>query len=206
MDEAVSTMLKAKLIALGQRLKTLRSDRHWTLADLATKVEVSDTYLSRLESGERQPSLAVLFNLAKVYGLALPDLFKSTSEDSLAPQSSSSVVIRSGDRALQEGNGLFYASLSGGKHLTDLHPLRVIIPPNSENAQNYQHTGEEWLYVISGQVKLTLAKEEFLLNPGDAAHFNAYIPHRLSTNNQQGAEILLVACASVNSLLKSYIN
>ena len=200
--------LQHELLKLGQRLRSLRSDRSWTLGYLSQQANVSEAYLSRLESGERQPSLAVLFNLARVYGLSLPDLFQTPVEDQPTveptPKTSAGVVIRVGDQLLQKGNGLFYASLAGGMTQADLHPLRIVVSANRQGEQSYQHNGEEWLYVLAGQITLTLGDEEFLLNPGDAAHFNAYIPHRLSTTSAQDAEIILVACAPANSLLQSY--
>ncbi len=210
MESSIETLLKPELAKLGQRLRALRTERGWTLSELSEQADVSEAYLSRLEGGERQPSLAVLFTLARVYGVSLPDLFGSTSENPKpeAPKrkASAGVVIRAGDRRLQEGNGLFYTSLAGGNHLADLHPLRVIVPVNRQGEQHYQHSGEEWLYVLSGQLILTLVDEQFLLNPGDAAHFDAFLPHNLSAIGDQDAEILLVACTPTRSLLKSYLS
>ena len=69
----------------------------------------------------------------------------------------------------------------------------------------YQHDGEEWLYVLSGQLVLILADEEHVLQPGDAAHFDARTPHRLSAKGGGDAEIILVACAAPRPLLGSYL-
>ncbi|MBW4534210.1 MAG: XRE family transcriptional regulator [Pleurocapsa minor HA4230-MV1] len=207
MENLLETLLKSELTKLGQQLRTLRTERGWTLSELSEQADVSEAYLSRLECGERQPSLAVLFNLVRVYGVSLPDLFGSTSENSkpVAPKASTGVVIRAGDRLLQEGNGLRYTSLAGGNHLADLHPLRVIVPIDRPAEHHYQHSGEEWLYVLSGQLILTLVGEQFLLNPRDAAHFDAFLPHDISATGEQDAEILLVACTPTRSLLKSYL-
>ena len=206
MDGEIAAQIKPELVKLGQRLRSLRSERGWTLEELAQRAGVSDAYLSRLESGERQPSLAVLFNLARVYGLSLPDLFKSAPVE-VTPElkSGSGVIIRADDRLMQKGNGLLYTSLAGGKHLADLHPLRVIVPAKRRVEPRYQHSGEEWLYVLSGQLVLTLAENEFFLNPGDAAHFDAYTPHHLTAHGEQAAEIILVACTPTRSLLESYL-
>ncbi|MDZ4876830.1 MAG: hypothetical protein CLLPBCKN_006265 [Chroococcidiopsis cubana SAG 39.79] len=210
MESSIETLLKSELTKLGQQLRTLRTERGWTLSELSEQADVSEAYLSRLEGGERQPSLAVLFNLARVYDVSLPDLFGSTLENSKPVASerkaSAGVVIRAGDRLLQEGNGLRYTSLAGGNHLADLHPLRVIVPVDRQGDHHYQHSGEEWLYVLSGQLILTLVDEQFLLNPGDAAHFDAFLPHDISATGEQDAEILLVACTPTRSLLKSYLS
>lgn len=208
MDSALPDQLRSELLKLGDRLKTLRHSQGWTLEELSQYVDISEAYLSRLESGERQPSLAVLFNLARAYDLSLTELFQPAPANQQAIASEQGVfagaIIRAGDRILQKGNGLLYASLSGGGSLADLHPLRIIVPANRQGQTLYQHAGEEWLYVLSGHITLVLANKEYVLHPGDVAHFNASIPHRLSAHSQQDAEIILVACASSRSLLKSY--
>ena len=53
----------------------------------------------------------------------------------------------------------------------------------------YQHDGEEWLYVLSGTLRLALADETHLLHPGDAAHFDARVPHRLAADGGHDAEL-----------------
>ncbi len=190
--------LQPELIKLGQRLHSLRQHQGWTLADLGQQCQLSEAYLSRLESGERQPSLAVLFKLAQVYRISISDLF----QDLLSPAGE---IIRAGDRLWQQGNGLFFASLAGGGSLTDLQSLHLVVPASRHQDQLYQHNGEEWLYVISGQLCLTLVNQTFILNPGDAAHFKAYLPHRLAAISDQDAEVILVACAPTSSLLQSYL-
>lgn len=66
MDSPPDHPFHSELLKLGQRLRSLRRDQGWTLADLSQQVDSSEAYLSRLESGDRQPSLAILFKLAQV--------------------------------------------------------------------------------------------------------------------------------------------
>lgn len=139
----------------------------------------------------------MLLNLAQTYGLTLSSLFEPQ-------QASSGIVIRSDSTAIQRGNGILYRSLSD-KPSSSLHPIHVIVPSNRQGECLYQHDGEEWLYVLSGQLILTLADEVYMLQPGDAAHFNASTPHRLSAIGEEDAEIILVACAAPRPLLSSYV-
>lgn len=197
MDTALPTF-PAELRQLGERLKHLRDERAWTLDDLAARTNLSKPYLSRLESGERQPSIAALLSIAHVYGLSLGDLFAP-------PAPRAPTVVRAGDHALQPGNGLWHASLSARSGEFNLRPIRVVVSADREGDELYQHDGEEWLYVLSGQLKLILGTEEHLLNPGDAAHFDARTPHRLVARSGQDAELLLVATTSPRPLLGSYL-
>ncbi|OKH20251.1 hypothetical protein NIES593_19270 [Hydrococcus rivularis NIES-593] len=206
MHATTDTQLKPELTKLGRRLRALRNERGWTLEELARRTGISEAYLSRLESGDRQPSLAVLLNLAQTYGLTLPLLFEPALEAaSQEHKATAGVIIRAKDAATKEGNGLFYTSLAGSLPTANLHPIRVKVPAERKQEQLYQHDGEEWLYVLSGKVVLALADEEYLLHPGDAAHFDASTPHRLLAKGERDAEILLVACATPRSLLKSYL-
>ncbi len=191
--------LQLELTKLGTRLRNLRSQRGWTLEDLAHRAGVSEAYLSRLEGGDRQASLAVLFGLAQAFGIALPSLFEPE------PQDATCVVVRAGSTASQQGHGLSYHSLSVGDRFTNLQPIRVTVPVNRPGDCLYEHDGEEWLYVLSGQLGLVFSDEEYTLSVGDAAHFDARRPHRLLAKGEEDAEIILVACAVPRSLLQSYL-
>lgn len=191
--------LELELTKLGIRLRSLRSQHGWTLEGLAKRSGVSEAYLSRLESGDRQPSLAVLFSLAQAFGVALPSLFESE------PQEASCIVVRTGSTTSQQGHGLCYQSLSNGDRFTKLQPIRVTVPLDRPEDCFYEHDGEEWLYVLLGQLGLIFNDEEHILHPGDAAHFDARKPHRLLARGEEDAEIILVACAVPRSLLQSYL-
>ncbi len=191
--------LQPQLTKLGIRLRSLRHQNGWTLGDLAARTGVSEAYLSRLESGERQPSLAVLLTLTQAYNLELSSLFEPERETN--PR----VVVRAGSKAVQQGNGLSYTPLSGSSRFASLHPIRVTVQADRQDDCLYEHDGEEWLYVLSGQLGLTLIDEKYILQPGDAAHFDARKPHRLSALGGGDVEIILVSCAAPRSLLESYL-
>ena len=185
---------------LGARLRALRAGRGWTLDELSRRAGLSKSYLSRLEDGGRQPSIAALLSLAQAHGRPLAALFGSEE----AAKSSCSIV-RAGEAAQQQGNGLRYTPLSQASQAVSMQPIRVLVPADRAGDEMYQHDGEEWLYVLSGTLRLTLAGETLRLGPGDAAHFDARAPHRLAAEGADDADIILVACAAPRSLLGSYL-
>ena len=202
MVDEISDGLSADLVKVGERLRRLRKERGWKLEDLAERTNLSRAYLSRLENGERQPSLTALFRIAQAYGVAFSSLFESE------PDLESGVIIRAAQTPVRRGNGLFYASLSRGSWAFNLHPIRIVVPAEREEGEEgevYQHEGEQWLYVVSGSLGLGIGDEEFILESGDAAHFSADNPHRLTALGGRDAEIILVACAVPYLLLKSYL-
>lgn len=197
-DEPVGG-LEAGLAGLGARLRKLRGERGWRLEDLAERTGLSRAYLSRLEGEERQPSLSSLFAVARAYDVPLSSLFEPE------PEVENLVVVRAVDGTPQRGNGLLYSRLSDGGWAFNLQPLRVVIPAEREGEALYRHEGEQWLYVLSGRLRLGIGGEEVVLGPGDAAHFDADRPHRFGALDGREAEAIVVACAIPYLLLRSYL-
>jgi len=199
MSDEVPDQLGADLVKVGARLRRLRKERGWNLEDLAGRTNLSRAYLSRLESGGRQPSLSVLFELARAYDVSFTSLFEPE------PEVDNLVVVRAAEGRVQRGNGLLYEKLSDGSWAFNLQPLRIVVPAKREGDALYKHEGEQWLYVLSGRLRFEIASEEVVLEAGDAAHFDADNPHRLEALDGRDAEVIIVACAIPYLLLRSYL-
>ena len=188
---AANRPLAKMLTSLGAQLKALRGQREWTLEQLSKSTKLSEPYLSRLESGARQPSLAALITLARAYRLPLRALLSSQARSRAL-----CAIVRAGASGLREANGLRYRAISGSGQLNTLQAIRVSVSPNRRDSGFNQHDGEEWIYVLSGRLKLIFENEEQFLRVADSAHFDARIPHRLAAVGSRPAELLLVAAAS----------
>jgi transcriptional regulator with XRE-family HTH domain len=194
----LSTGDERTLETLGTRLRQLRTDRGWTLGELATRTALSQAHLSRIESGERQPSLAALFTLARALEVSVSTLLD------IAPDADTSVVLRAGSVPEQQANDLFLTPLSGSSSQLRFQAARVRIPRHRQGTERYQHEGEEWLYVLSGTLQLSLGDQSFLLEAGDVAHFDSSVPHRLAARNASFAEALLVTTAGARPLMGTH--
>jgi transcriptional regulator with XRE-family HTH domain len=179
------------LTGLGARLRSLRNQERWTLEQLSLQTNLSQPYLSRIESGRRQPSLAALMTLARAYSMPLASLLEEEPA-SLSPR----VVIQAGSSSEHQANGLQYRVVSGAAPKGSLHAVHVTIPPKREHQNFYHHDGEEWLYVLSGHLRLIFEDAEHRLKAGDSAHFEACTPHRLAATGPHSAEAVIVSCAS----------
>jgi transcriptional regulator with XRE-family HTH domain len=183
--------LQSQLSAFGARLRELRLKRDWTLEELAGRSRLSKAFLSRLESGSRQASIAAALTLAKIFNVSLASLFE--------PQLEPCVIVR-GTNALEKSiNGLKYVPLSRAGRFFDLQPIKVTVPLSRRGNEHYHHDGEEWIYVLSGSLTLSLAGKTHELAPGDAAHFDSRLPHRLIASGKKDAEVLLVASPMAGS-------
>lgn len=188
-----------ELAELGERLREFRLRCGWTLEELARQASLSKSYLSRLEDGDRQPSLAALLALSRAFGIGLAALFPEKQERR------SGIITHADESQPQQGNGLTYTPLSRSAPPVAMQPLRVVVSAQRQGNELYQHEGEEWLYLLSGTLQLTLTEDAFTLFPGDAAHFDAREPHRLTALGGEDAELLVVACPSPRQLLDTYL-
>jgi transcriptional regulator with XRE-family HTH domain len=179
--------IQAQLASFGTRLRELRLQRGWTLEDLAGQSGLSKTFLSRLESGGRQASIAAVLTLSRIFEVSLSSLFESP----LATEPC--IIVRGGEAVELTSNGLAYVPLSNSARFSNLQPMRVRISPHRRGHQHYHHDGEEWIYVLSGALTLSLADRTYDLERGDAAHFDSRLPHRLKARGAHEAEVLVVA-------------
>ena len=183
----IADEIKSQLNSFGARLKELRLQRGWTLEELACRSGLSKAFLSRLESGGRQASIAADLTLSRIFGVSLASLFES--QIAVEP----CVIVRACDAAEKYVKGLKYVSLSNAGRFYNLQPIRVKVSPTRRGNEHYHHDGEEWIYLLSGSLSLSLAGEIYDLEPGDAAHFDSRLPHRLIAKGTCDAEVLLVA-------------
>ena len=169
------------------RLRELRLRRGWTLQELAARSRLSKAFLSRLESGDRQASIAAALTLSGIFDVSLASLFESS------PAAEPCVIMRKTDAEEKSINGLKYVLLSNAGRFFNLQPLRLRVSPSRRGGEHYHHDGEEWIYVLSGKLVLSLEGKLYELEPGDAAHFESRRPHRLIAPGPEDAEVLVVA-------------
>ncbi|SOD61215.1 transcriptional regulator, XRE family with cupin sensor [Streptomyces zhaozhouensis] len=169
------------LDAVGPRLRALRRDRGITLADLAATTGVSESTLSRLESGQRRASLELLLPLARIYDVPLDDLVG-------APRSGDPRVHLKPIRRF----GMTFVPLS--RRPGGVHAFKMIIPaqPAPLEPTPQTHEGFEWLYVLSGRLRLVTGERDLTLPPGEAAEFDTSLPHWLGSADGGVVELLIL--------------
>ena len=183
----VKDPVELQLASFGTALRELRQARGWSLQELASRSGLSKTFLSRLETGDRQASIAAVLTLARIFGVSLASMFETQVA------SDPCLVIRANEVSPQTAGGLTYTPLSNAEHFFNLQPIRVVVSPKRKGSDHFHHEGEEWLYVLSGRLTLSLDGRIYDLDAGDAAHFDSRRPHRLIARGSQNAEVLLVA-------------
>ncbi|MER5627213.1 XRE family transcriptional regulator [Streptosporangium sp. NPDC002544] len=174
-DEALDKVIDA----VGPRLRALRQQRGATLSQLSEATGISVSTLSRLESGQRRPTLELMLLLARAHQLPLDELVG-------APETGDPRVRQ---RAITH-NGMTFVPLT--RRPGGLQAYKMIIPMSRPACGPEQrvHEGYEWLYVLSGRLRLSLGEKEIVLMPGEVAEFDTHIPHAFSNPGPEPAEAL----------------
>lgn len=166
------------LAAVGPRLRLLRERRGLTLTAVAQRTGISKSTLSRLESGQRKPSLELLLPLAETYHLPLDELVGAP------PVGDPRIRTRPRIR-----NGRVVYPLS--QHANGMTVWKVVIPPENERKLR-SHAGYEWLYVVSGEMRLILGGHDLTMHPGEVAEFDTRLPHWFGPAGDEPVEILSI--------------
>ena len=165
---------------LGARLRSIRESRRMTLATVSEASGISISTLSRLESGSRRPHLDLLLPLARVYRLTLDDLVDAPALGD--PR------IRPRPRVR---DGVVTVPLSGGDRARGKPSSRCIRPLRMRTSVSGCIPGWDWIYVISGRMRLLLADDDLIVEAGDAVEFDTRVPHGFSN---PGPGVLEVLC------------
>jgi transcriptional regulator with XRE-family HTH domain len=175
MDERIDAVVDG----VATRLRDIRSRRGWTLAELSERTDISVSTLSRLESGLRRPTLDLLIRLATAYGASLDDLVGAPQ---LAdPRVHPKTIYRDG-RAI----------IPLTRDNPDVHAFKILLPGHPPDApvSRAVHGGYDWIYVLSGRVRLAIGDDEILLEPGEAAEFDTRHPHGFASASLEPAEVI----------------
>ncbi len=186
----------AALDSIGDRLRGARERSGLTLDQLAEVCGISKPHLSRLETGERQPSVSALLALARALDTRVSTLLGESDDGT-------PIGISPDDGVRQHARGLSIAPCSGYAGSTALEAIRVEVEADRLPAAPSSHAGEEWLYVLTGVLSLEYDGEVHYLGPGTAAHFDAIRPHRLGAEVGR-VELLLVAAHESRTLLRAH--
>ncbi|MEU4233622.1 helix-turn-helix transcriptional regulator [Nonomuraea sp. NPDC026600] len=167
------------LHAVGPRLRTLRQQRGATLTELSESTGISISTLSRLESGQRRPTLELLLPLARAHQVTLDELVDAP------PTGDPRVQLRSFNR-----RGSVFIPLT--RRPGGLQAFKQVMPPNWPGTEPDPrvHEGYEWLYVLSGRLRLVLGEHDVILTPGEVAEFDTHIPHWFGNAGPEPVEIL----------------
>lgn len=154
---------------IGPRLRQLRAKRGLGLAAVAQAVGISVGFLSALERSQMSASIGTLRRLAKFYRTNILEFFD--------PADAHTPLVRPEKRkVLEAGPGVRMELLAWGNTVMEPHLFRIAA--QSGSGEPYTHDGEEFLYVLRGELQIALEGDEYHLEAGDSFYFQSNTPHR----------------------------
>lgn len=179
MHHGVSTSqrIETELHQIAPRLRQARQKKDLTLDDLATATGISRSTLSRLESGQRKPSLELLLPVVAALGVSLDEIVTS-------PRVGDPRIAQKSTRTA----GRVLTPLSA--HTGEPQAYKITIPRTDREPTLRTHDGYEWIYVLDGRLRLMLGEHDIVMGAGEAAEFDTRNPHWFGSTGIGPIEIL----------------
>lgn len=168
--------------SIGRRIKSTREEKGLGIQELAEKAGCSDEYLEWVEEGQVTPPVALLLRLAKAMQL-----------DSSKFLHFSDAPAQRLEEAAKRTEHYSYQTLTTTDADKHLMAFSVTIPPKTAHAGvGYRHEGEEFVYVLSGELELTVDQEKRRLGKKESFRFNSNLDHHLSNPGEEETELLVI--------------
>lgn len=182
--------------SVGDKIRQFRETKEMSVEELAKESQSSVELIEKLEAGELIPSLTPLLKIARALGVRLGtflDDMPQTGPVVVRNGTSANVVRFSGKSKNPEESALEFHSLAADKQDRNMEPFIIDVHPFSHEEEHElsSHEGEEFIYVLSGNIEVTYGKENYELSAGDSIYYDSVVPHDVHATESE-ARILAV--------------
>lgn len=183
-------------IGVGERIKKLRELKRLSIGDVSQRTGISEEMLESIEADAIAPPLGTLTKLARALEMKMgylltagePKPFVITRKDERKPVSRHAAEQ-------QSKYGYSYLSLSPGMRDRNMEPFLVTLSPTVEEVPGSVHEGEEFIYVLEGEMEVVIGEHREVLYPGDTIYYHSSIPHVVKCHEGKPSKILAVLFA-----------
>lgn len=182
---------------IGIKVRTIRESRKLSIEDVSERTNLNVNSIESIEKGELIPGLTPLIKIARVLGVRL-GTFMDDQEDlgpvvSRAGTKSEQTVTRFSDRNNAASSDLDFYGLAQNKADRHMEPFIIDINPASEEEVKLStHEGEEFIYVLEGNVEIRYGKDTYELSVGDSIYYDSIVAHHVHSHGEKPAKILAV--------------
>jgi|ADurb_Cas_01_Slu_FD_contig_21_2723685_length_697_multi_4_in_0_out_0_1 transcriptional regulator with XRE-family HTH domain len=179
---------------VGSKIKQLRESKQLSIEDVAHGSHMSVDQLTQIEENKIAPGIGMMIRLARTMNVRLGTFLDDQS--SLGP-----TLVRANEhhdsmKIVDPGKknaNLNFFSLAPDKNDRSMEPFIVTIDPLDPSNKNFSsHEGEEFLYVLEGELEIVYGKETYRLSPGDSIYIDSIVDHQIKTANDKQAKVLVV--------------
>lgn len=188
---------------IREKIKSLRIKKEMSIEDVSRKSGISESIISGIEDHKVSPPLGNIISLANVFQVTVGDIFGDSADSPFC-------IVRSDDRKTVsrfsstggKSGGYNYESLGHQKQNRQMEPFLVTLTPSEvPQVEPNQHVGEEIIFVLEGQVEVSLSGHTDVLNRGDSIYYDSNLPHVVSCHGGEPATILAVIYAKKEMLI-----
>ncbi len=182
---------------IGDRIKGLRVKREMTIKDVSEKTGLPEDLISKIENQEVSPPLGNIISISEALRASVGELFGDSADSPFC-------IVRSGNRkavsrfgsAEGKSGHYSYEALGHKKQNRQMEPFLVALAPGDDfTVEPSKHVGEEFIFVLEGQVEVRLSNHVDILEPGDSIYYDSTLPHVVSCHGDTPAKILAVIYA-----------
>ena len=183
---------------VGEKIKQIRELKKVSLEELSERTDIEISLIQKIEHEKNIPSLAPLIKITRALGVRLGTFLDDS--DSYGP-----VIVRSGEyhkgvrftsQSSDVREHLNFFSLAYDKAGRNMEPFIVDIEPGKQSDfMLSSHEGEEFIFVLEGEVEINYGKEVFKLGKGDSIYLDSIVMHNVHASSNRAARILAVVYA-----------
>jgi len=180
---------------IGAKIKELRKSREITLESLAKESNISLDLMENIEKGKIVPSLTPLTKIARSLGVRLGTFLDDAPQTGpiiVQDGKSDQVVYFSGEENQTDISALEFYSLGAGKNDRHMEPFIIDVHTNEGEFVLSSHEGEEFIYVLEGEIEVKYGQDEYIVSKGDSIYYDSIVPHHLHSHNGKTSKILAV--------------
>lgn len=173
MPASVLTEKKVNKLKIGDRIRLMRLNQKRTLQEIADGSELSRSMISKIENNKTIPSVAALVKVAKALGTNISNLL----ENDAFLNAIVTTKQKAEENLTTTDKGYSIYPYGSEYHEKKMQPFFFVARKGEVRPHELSHEGEEFIYVISGQMKMKVGEVEYLLKSGDSLYFNSILKH-----------------------------
>ncbi|MCF7929971.1 MAG: cupin domain-containing protein [Acholeplasmataceae bacterium] len=172
---------------IGKKIRALRLGNSLTQEELANRLELTKGYISQLENNLTSPSMQTLFSLLEVLGTDVHEFFSKEEEQTY--------IYKKEDFYEKENVDLKHVIswIVPNALKYEMEPILIDLEPGGQSVIDDPHPGEEFGYVLEGQVTLVINKKRYIIRKGETFYYLANKEHYLMNNSHQNAKVLWIS-------------
>ncbi|MDP3623460.1 MAG: XRE family transcriptional regulator [Methanobacteriaceae archaeon] len=184
---------------IGAKIRQLRENREMSQQQLANASENSVELLEHIENGDVVPSLTPLIKIAKALDVRIGTFMDDVQQRGpviVEQGQTEKVIYFSGQKDQTKESAMEFYSLASGKCDRHMEPFLIDVDIHDDAEFKLEsHEGEEFIYVIEGEIEIVYGSEKYTVSKGDTIYYDSVVPHHLHAYGEKPAKILAVIYA-----------